>query len=299
MDTMDLRDQLRKLFGVSDTATQPVLEDIEYSFSDRNGQDTWFLLTAIQQRKLEQTPLEYAAGYQKLILETMCEEGLAQPVSHGFQVSNQALMKLETDLRMSLGLPGVCTGEFKAEFTAVTTSPHFDVQFSVLLDGFKQELKLDGPLVALSGGKTFSVDEALGHALIARDTYQLHSKMNGHDEVSAVQLVYDLKVAQQLGLSVDLGVYEKFTLSTVSRVGVDVHENPTGGLRLKAKIKDLDPDLVSLRLHQAPADAERAVIRVADEFVMLEKNAIQGIHEVMNSEIVSQQNASSKHRALS
>jgi len=262
-----------------------------YDFDDRNDETTWFLAHGDEHDRLDQGGLTTPLSIQHLFLSAIVENGEAVEIAKGFAVPNHVIAALDVEEKALLGLPQPCTGELDCRINGTTTSSNFGVGLTIRRSGFTQDMELDGPFVRLSGGELLTPDLNLYRALAAIRAFEKHRAERSTDEVDALGLVYDLKQLKENGLDIPLGIYEKFSITSTDRVGVTTEDLEHGGLRLRPKVEGVDPEKITARIHQVSQGAERAVLRVADQLVLLESNAIAGLQEVASNEIISAKNA--------
>lgn len=280
----------REMLGLTKLPDEQRALDISYDFSDRNEDHTWFSLDQAGRRAVDEG-FDAPATVQRLLLKNLVDNDLAEEVDGGFSVPNEVIAGLDPEYKEVLNLPALFTGEIELRFEGTTASERFDAEITTSVSGQRRRLELDGPFVTPDKRTTYSVDLPLFTALVAIQQFRKAKQDGAAQEVDRVQLVFDLKQAQDSGLAINLGHLQDFNISKASSVGLAAERLSKGALSLKPVIEGLDPDSVLRKLHQTPRGAESALLREDRKFVILGKREVEALYEIADSNVIFAKNA--------
>lgn len=234
-----------------------------------------------------------SAQEQFIVLDMLAEEGRATPVAEGFVVPADVVAQMDDDEATILGLPPRFSGEIRTAPHKWTSSPDFRVDVVVRTGMHPEPYERRGPAISVAG----SLSRLSPPALQALRSLEAHAALSPPRRTDArnVQLVAELQDARNRAtsstgtadhdttLALGLGPLDKFSTTVPRSVGLTVEQQQDGSLAVTPDLgPTLDPDDVRRRLGQLPRDdAEAGVLRVGDQLVLLDRERLAGVKEVL------------------
>lgn len=287
---MRLRDLLRMRRMRDDDAENP-MRRYQVTFDD-DGIN--FVITPDDFATLNQGRGQRSTQEQHVVLEALEEQGAAHRLPNGFVVRSADAVRLAPEECDILALPPRFPGRFRAEVTGNTTTPRFTVAIRPELDGHLEPLARDGAIITV-GTSDYLLSP---RALQAIQSVERHAALPRERRTEAVnvRLVAELQAARvpiagapdaDAPFDLQLGHMEEFSTALPSRVGLVVHEQNDGSLRVSPDLGEgIDPEALERRWHHLdPEDAE-GVIRVDRQLVLLDEPRRKGVAEVLANPVI-------------
>ncbi|MEG3615724.1 DEAD/DEAH box helicase [Isoptericola haloaureus] len=289
---MKLRDLLRRAPATRpDPTSGPVP-----TFDVEHGDVTTFTTSPERIAALFDGEAHVSITEQFLVLDALADEGRARATDRGFEVTADDLARLDPDEARILGLPARFTGRLGTAITGTTARPDFSVDLAVRLDKYDEAYRRDGVLLTVGMPpyeQTFRLSPPTLRALRGVERHAA-VPVGSRSETHNIRLVAELQGAQRMAAADDPAVadpdfsltlhhFDRFTTVEPGKVGVAVAPQPDGSLRLTPHLGDgLHPDDLDARWHQLPSDGDAGggVLRVDKDLVLLERDQLEGVHEV-------------------
>lgn len=277
---MGLIDRLRKRTLVPDHAATP-MRSFLVSFDDDGAN---FTTTSADFALLRAGKGQRSTQEQHIVLSMLEEQGDAYAIRNGYSMRSFDVTRLDNDERGILRLPQPFRGTFTAEVRGNTTSTRFEISLKVKTDGRTVAVQRHGPIIEVGASKYLLSSAALKVIrAVERHSALPANERTDHDNV---RLVAELKAAQAAaqpsdGVAFSLGHLDHHTTTTPASVALLVSPGPDGSLTLAPDLgPDVDPGLLANRLQQLDHQDNRGVIRLEDQFVLLEERQLRGVQEI-------------------
>jgi hypothetical protein len=203
-----------------------------------------------------------------------CGQAVTHEVDYGIFIAAADAVRLDKDTRDCFCLPSIWPSGLRLQTSSVPQLTNFRLRLG-LVDADARviwEWNLRGPVLELRG-EYYLPTAAQFAALSAYDTWR---KKDANDELSNLSLLATLREAWKEGCRIDLEAYRDTIIVSADELSLDVREeNPNGDLILRPVVEGdfpaLDADSIEERLGQFNNDAERAVLRVGQTIVLLNR----------------------------
>lgn len=215
---------------------------------------------------------------QYVSLKILSEQGDAEEIPNGFEVSLDAVASLDDDVHELLGLPPKWAGNIEADIKGTTNLPNFNI-----------ELKVESPAARLTSGfKTTGVVIKFGEQqfILKEPVYSIFKAKELHvksslDEYDNLSYLHTLQVAQANGARLKLGHFNKLKISVPQKVSVEAELDSQGNLLLTPNMgQTASYDEIQRVLGQILDDKSRT-IKVGDEIILFDEKRASAAREVI------------------
>lgn len=278
---MALRDIIEQLIGRSREAAARSQADFS-STSDSDGIN--FIVTDGEMSEIEAGDASIGPLAKFVALQMLEEEGLAERLPHGFNLSASAVTRCDQSIADVLELPPPFSGILQVHFDSYTASNKFRAYVTAQSDAQEVRVSARGGLIQIgrdchrANHTQWSVLEAIAE----------HSGLADVDrnENSNVQLVGSLLRAAKADATIHVRQFSAggWTVSQPSKVGVRGAMDVNGDLVLSPLLDEqTNPALLERRWGQLSANATRGVLRVDKHLIALDSDAMAGVREVLQN----------------
>jgi SNF2 family DNA or RNA helicase len=272
---MGMRNFIRRLVG--NTEAQRYRK--RYDFEGANFVCTQEQLSVINLGKADDLITQ-----QHILLRMLVEEGNAFELPNGFRVPSDMAVSLDQDSSELLELPNVWVGIIKADFKGTTgrTSFAVDVEASYPGGKFTHAYQLKGPVIRFSEEKQYLLS---GTQLEVFEALEKHRK-SPHSEYDNLVVVAALQHAQECGVPIELGHFEKLKIHTPESVSIEAELDASSNLILTPQLgQDATHEEMQRVLGQLREGSSS--LRVKDEIILIDEKKMAGIQEILRNRIVT------------
>lgn len=267
-----------------------------FGFKDRKQEIRWEIDPAegvdfIYSQKAINNPAELAIknplfGMQLAYLNSLDEQGLAEINNNGFTIKSETIADLEDQFFELFGLPPSFTGTYKARIEGNTGQTAFNVSIDLLMaDGaIVTHYQLFGPFLKVSEKEIFRLTPSEWRAF---NTLKQHSILAVSDrtEYENNWLMFQLDLAQNSGMRIDLGHFNNLDLSRPENIGVAVEQLENGDLALTPTYGSGIPlPDIQKRLGQVSDNDENCILRVNNRLILLDNERVKATHEILTNQ---------------
>jgi SNF2 family DNA or RNA helicase len=224
--------------------------------------------------------------HQFVTLKILAEEGLANELDNGFDISSEEAVRLGNPERLLLGLPKPWPGEFRITFNGTTSHPSFSIVMELVLPSGQRiiDYSIQGPIISISENEVFLPNQA---QWILLNTVQTHKGLmpDERTESSNLMVVYKLQTAQKEGAAVDLAHFKDIEVIKPEKIGLSVDQKDDGSLDLAPDIEGIASHEETVnRLHQL--DDGNPVLHIKDKIVVLDDERFNAIEEILSNRVI-------------
>ena len=207
------------------------------------------------------------------------EQGLAERFANGFALEPEAVVNLESDLRLLFGLPDSWPGSFELRTQGSSFQPSFglSLRLRTASGDTVAPYRLEGPFLRLSETERYLPSPAQWLALKAATDHQaLPDEVRS--EYRNLLTVHHVQKAAEAGCDIDLRQFADLKTVEPERVSVSLESLPNGDLELTPNFEGLvSPEQVASRLGQiAPDNDTIQSLRVGDTIILLDEKTLEG-----------------------
>lgn len=227
--------------------------------------------------------------FQYSFLKMLLEQGLAVKNRNGFTIASEFVPALEENFFELFGLPPKYPGKFVTLIEGNTGQAAFSVALDAHLnDGsIKSNIKLFGPFLKISETEIFRLTPAEWRAIDAIDKH-LSLESEQRSEYENNWLLFQLQTSKKLGMNIDLSHFNKLTLIQPEKIGLSIEELNNGDLSITPSFgSGINIEDIKSRLGQVNSTKDDCILRVKDQFVLLDKERLVATHEILSNKLIS------------
>lgn len=272
---MGLRTFIRRLVGDAEAQRYRKI----YDFQGAN-----FVCTKEQLSVIKLGKADDLITQQHILLCMLVEEGNAFEILNGFCVPSDIVVSLDQDSRELLELPEVWTGSIKSDFKGTTGRTSFEVDVEASYPGgqFTHAYQLRGPVIRFSEEKQYLLS---GTQLEVFEALEKHRK-SAHSEYDNLVVVAALQHAQEFGVPMELGHFEKLKIHAPESVSLEAELDANGNLILTPQLgQDATHEEMQRVLGQLREGSSS--LRVNDEIILIDEQKMAGIQEILRNRVVT------------
>jgi len=221
--------------------------------------------------------------FQYIYLQSLAEQGGAEPIPNGYMVAKSALAALDEESEAALQLPGRYPGSFDTRIKGTTGQSSFNVQL-IPLDQNGQprpQFRRTGALLQFSDREKYRLTAA---ELLAFEALESHNPVTADAEAANLWLVGQLQQALQAGMQVNLSHFRDLAVEHPQGIGVSATEAPNGDLILTPNFGNSDDaSAFASRQWQLQGEDQQAVMRIRNRIVVLDEARLRATHEIINN----------------
>ena len=244
-----------------------------------------FLCSESQLHTINQGKADDLITQQHVVLRMLLEEDEGVELPNGFSIPSEVVVRLDEVSREILELPDVWSGGIKADIKGHTRKTSFvvDVQASFFKERLTSSFRIDGPTIRFSEESRFLLSPA---QLDVFEALERH-KESEHSEFDNLSVVAALQQAQEHGVAIELGHFEKLRIHTPESVSVEAELDAAGNLILTPQLGQAASHEEMQRVLGQLQNKDSASLRVKDEIILIDEKKMAGIQEVLRNRIVS------------
>ena len=216
------------------------------------------------------------------------EQGLAERFANGFALEPEAVVNLESDLRLLFGLPDSWPGSFELGTQGSSFQPSFglSLRLRTASGDTVAPYRLEGPFLRLSETERYLPSPAQWLAMKAVADHQALAD-EARSEYRNLLAIHHVQKAAEAGCDVDLRHFDPLKLKTVEpeRVSVSVEVQQNGDLELTPNFEGIiSPAQIASRLGQvAPDNDAIQSLRVGDTIILLDEKRLKATQEIIKN----------------
>ncbi len=217
------------------------------------------------------------------------EQGLAERFANGFALEPEAVVNLESDLRLLFGLPDSWPGSFELRTRGSSFQPSFSLSLRLRMASgdMVSPYRLEGPFLRLSETERYLPSPAQWLALKAVADHQTLPD-EARSEYRNLLAVHHAQKAAEAGCDIDLRQFADLKTVEPERISVSLESLPNGDLELTPNFGDIaSPEQVASRLGQlAPDNDTIQSLRVGDTIILLDEKRLKATQEIIKNRYV-------------
>ena len=217
------------------------------------------------------------------------EQGLAERFANGFALKPEAVVNLESDLRLLFGLPDSWPGSFELRTQGSSFQPSFglSLRLRTASGDTVAPYRLEGPFLRLSETERYLPSPAQWLALKAATDHRALPD-EARSEYRNLLAVHHVQKAAEAGCDIDLRQFAGLKTVEPERVSVSLESLPNGDLELTPNFEGLvSPEQVANRLGQiAPDNDTIQSLRVGDTIILLDEKRLKATQEIIKNRSV-------------
>jgi SNF2 family DNA or RNA helicase len=246
-----------------------------------------FLCSEDQKCVIGQGKADELITQQHVLLRMLVEQGDGHELLNGFLIPSDVIVNLDEYSRQILELPAIWQGSIQTDIHSQTGRSLFRIEATANYANGRHTAayRIDGPTIRFSEESRFLLTPA---QLSVFDALEKHRESE-HTEFDNLTVIAALQKAQQEGVNIALGHFERLRIHTPDAVLVEAELDANGNLILtpqlgqQASHEDMQRVLGQLR------DGRAASLRVKDEIILIDEKKMAGIREVLKNRIVSKE----------
>ncbi len=218
---------------------------------------------------------------QTVVLQMLQEQGNADELPNGYRLTSEAVVALDDEQAELLQLPPNYPGAFATQISGHTRKSSFAVHMFIVLDGDEHPFQRQGPFLSFGNNRVYRLRPA---ELLALQALEHHQSLapEARDEAENLRLMALLQTARRSGMTLDLSNFNALEVVVPNNVGVIATKLPDGSLELCPSLGDgSTPDQLNNRWSQLDLSNEGGVLRVDNRLVLLEREKIAAVREVL------------------
>lgn len=244
-----------------------------------------FILTDKQASKIRSGQACDLLMHQYIALRMLVEQGEAEELPNGALVPSSIVVQLDENSRVLLDLPGLWEGSLHADIKGKTGSSSFRVELTASNDGgaFSHGYKVEGPIISFSPEKRYLLSPP--HLLIftALDKHALSEKT----EYDNLSLVFALQKAQEMGVSVSLGHFDKLDIRAPESITIEAELDESGRLVLTPQMGQAASHERIQRVLGQLSSVAATSLRVDDEIILFDEERLAAVQEVLRNRVIA------------
>lgn len=214
------------------------------------------------------------------------EQGLAERFANGFALEPEAVVNLESDLRLLFGLPDSWPGSFELRTQGSSFQPSFglSLRLRAVSGDTVGPYRLEGPFLRLSETERYLPSPAQWSALKTVANHQALSD-EARSEYRNLLAVHQVQKAAESGCDIDLRHFADLKTVEPGGVSVSIEALPSGDLELTPNFEGLtSPEQVASRLGQiVPENDTIQSLRVGDTIILLDEKRLKATQEIIKN----------------
>ena len=258
-------------------------DKVEWRVDPAEGIDFIFDKSIIQSPESHVQDNPYL-GLQLAYLKGLHEQALAEKNANGFTIPSDVVPGLEDDFFDLFELPKPYPGTYMAQIDGNTGRANFSLKLSLQLNGETiHHYTLNGPFLKFTDTEQYRLSAVEWQALKAiKDHQQCDEIQKGEFENN--WLMFQLELAKNSGMPIDLGHFDHLELTYPEKIGVNVEEDSEGNLLLTPSYgSGIDIHEVKKRLGQFNKNQDHAIFKVGQKFILLDKERLEATKEILTN----------------
>lgn len=248
---------------------------------DSQGVNFYLHQAAFQQ--LAQGHGTSTALIQRVVLQMLEEQGMAERLPNGFQVPSSVIAGLDDEQAELLDLPAFFSGNFSTHISGHTKKSSFRLQLQANLEGQVRPFQRRGPFLYLGTETRYRLNTA---ELMGIEAVERHGMLSAEErnEAANLQVMALLQMAERSGMRVDLKHFDRLDVVIPDAVGVSAIRLPDGSLELCPSLgAGILPKELEKRLGQLSLESKEGVLRVENQIVLVKPEQMEGIKEILGN----------------
>ncbi|MGF1792899.1 SNF2-related protein [Photobacterium profundum] len=221
---------------------------------------------------------------QFVALKMLEEQGDVTSFPDGFMMPSSTATRLDSELRILLGLPEIWNGTIDADIKGKASLPTFSIDLAVMTPQGRQTLNyvIDGPYIKFGKETQYLLAP---EQLLVFEAREVHRK-SPKTEYDNLLFLHSLQMAQQKGCALKLKHFDKLKILTPNSVSVEAELNENGDLVLTPNMgQAANNEAIQKVLGQLNHDSA-VTLKVGDEIVLFSEQKLEAVKEIISNRVV-------------
>lgn len=246
----------------------PFDDEIEFTF-DKKYQNK-------QTETAQKNPL---FGFQLAYLAALKDEYNVVEFPNGFALPASIVPNLDDNFATLFDLPPKFSGSFKSDIRNRLENAAFELRLIPVLPNGEQILhyELEGCFLKLAENERYFLSLA---QFLALQAVKKHQNLTVRTEYENSLLIFQLQIAKQKGVNIDLQHFETLEMISPDKIGIAIEEKPNGDIELIPTFKGVDITDLKTRTGQL-TKSDTCLLRVKNQFVLFDEKRLDAVKDIL------------------